>query len=120
MAKFQNYIEIAETLQGRTMTALRTAGLAASFGCSNVSSSRYIEVSRETTDADGDEQTEIFRLRFSDHEDRHGSDLTIRFEQHVVEHRDDCGELDDLEIDDWRLSDMVEEAVSAAKGWRAL
>jgi hypothetical protein len=108
---YLSYTDITNELQDRAMTAMRAAGFEVSLGCSNVSCSRYIEV-RIGEDEDGD--VEAFKIRFSDHDDRHGSDLTIRFERHVEEIEDDFGDIE-LEIAEWRMDDMVEQAVTAAR-----
>lgn len=109
MSVFSNYTEISTTLMERTEDALHAAGFDTSFGCSNVSCSRYVEV-RLGEDEDGEAET--FKIRFSDHDDRYGSDLTIRFERHVDEIEDDFGDTE-LEIADWRMDDMVAQAVAA-------
>ena len=112
MSTFNTYVEIAEALQEKATLVLRAAGFNTQFGCSNVSCSRYVEV---LLDKGGD--LDIFKIRFSDHDDRHGSDLTLRFDRHVDEVEDDFGDME-LDIADWRMEEMVAQAVAAAMARR--
>lgn len=114
------YIEITETLQDRTMDAIRALGFAAELGWSNVSCSRYVNVviRPELTDEDGwtveDGEEVIFKIRFSNHDDYHGSDLTIRFEHLTREAVDAYGDVE-LELEDWMIDEMIAEAVAATR-----
>lgn len=73
--------DLIDMIKARTMDG---ADVYAEFGKSNVSPSAYVEVS--ACDEGGDE---IFatKVRFSDHGDRHGSDITIRIDRaiHAIE-----------------------------------
>lgn len=79
------------------------------LGHSNVSCSAYLEVRFMAEDGDGDLIDIIggCKLRFSDHADRYGSDLTIRIDEAF-----DIEEGNEVELADWRVGEMVNEAVA--------
>lgn len=84
------------------------SSLRADFGASNQSCSRYVNVTVE-----GDDSDEEFKIRFSDHEDRYGSDITIRIDHLVEVVEDDCGEYVETRIEDWRYQEALDLAVAA-------
>lgn len=82
------------------------------MGYSNVSCSAYVNAEFWELDEDGD-QVDILgscKARFSDHADRHGSDLSIRFDDVL-----DSDEMWNVVLADWRIEEMVAEAVSFIK-----
>ena len=84
-------------------------------GYSNVSCSAYINVTVYELDDDGgqDEERYSYRVRFSDHPDRFGSDLS--FDLNDLGPRteiDECGTYEFIDIDDWRIDEMIESAVA--------
>lgn len=74
------------------------------FGYSNVSCSTYIKANFGTLDEDGDIEDYVggCKVRVSDHDDRYGSDLTIRFDNVLDE-----DELHSVVLADWRIDEMV-------------
>lgn len=108
------YNEITSMLQDATISALAGLGIEASRGLSNQSCSAYVVVAK--CDEDGD-IFEEFKIRFSDHADRYGSDLTIRIDGSVEDEFDEFGEWVSSSIEAWKAEEMVNEAVYAAVEW---
>ena len=82
------------------------------MGYSNVSCSAYINAEFWELDEDGD-QVDIIgscKVRFSDHADRYGSGLSIRFDGVL-----DSDEMWNVVLADWRIEEMVAKAVSFIK-----
>jgi hypothetical protein len=110
--RFQNFPELTSELAFDLIERLRSdEAIRVDFGASNQSCSRYVNVSVE--DEDGDE-IEEFKVRFSDHDDRHGSDITIRID-HLIETIEDDGEYIAVEIEDYRYEDALNAAVEATR-----
>ena len=84
-------------------------------GYSNVSCSAYINVTVYELDDDGDRDEErySYKVRFSDHPDHYGSDLSFDLND-LVPHNEvtECGTYEFTEIDDWRLEEMIKSAVA--------
>ncbi len=105
--RFQNFPELTSELAFDLIDRLRgDEGILVDFGASNQSCSRYVNVSIE----DGEE----FKVRFSDHGDRHGSDMTIRID-HLVETIEEDGEYVAVEIEDYRYADALSAGVDAVR-----
>lgn len=108
--KFDNYNELTAHLVDAVIAALpNRPEISAKEGYSNVSCSAYVNIEFWELDEDGD-QFDAFggcKVRFSDHGDRYGSDLSIRFDNVL-----DSDEIDDVELADWRIEEMVAEAVT--------
>lgn len=79
-------------------------GFYVDFGASNQSCSRYVDILFEDDDAD---ISETFKVRFSDHDDRHGSDITIRIDRAVTETSDG------YEIDEESRAGLINKALVA-------
>ena len=63
----------------------------------------------------GDQIEEIneCKVRFSDHSDRYGSDMSFNFNDLLPEDEiDEFGEYDCTAIDDWRIDEMIKSAVA--------
>lgn len=107
---FNNYDDLTSHLVEAVITALpKRPEISADAGYSNVSCSAYVSVTFWEIDEDGD-QFDTFggcKVRFSDHGDRYGSDLSIRFDSAL-----DNDELGAVELADWRIDEMVSEAVA--------
>jgi len=81
---FKDHNELAAALAFDLIEALKASGVAATFSASNISCSSYVEV-------------EGRKVRFSDHADHYGSDITLRidrvarpmFWRSIVEERED-------------------------------
>lgn len=106
--QFANYMDLTFALRTAAAEALTARGLSLATGYSNQSCSAYIEI---VIAVDEDECEETFKLRFSDHADRHGSDYTVRIERAVEELRDECGEYCGIEIADWRFEELLAEGL---------
>lgn len=108
--KFADYAELTSHLVDCVIATLpERPEVSIDDGYSNVSCSAYVNVTFWELDEDG-EQFDTFggcKVRFSDHGDRYGSDLSIRFDDVL-----DSDEIGDIEIADWRIDDMVAEAVT--------
>jgi hypothetical protein len=96
MAKrFENLPELSADLAFALIERLADRDdLNVQFGASNQSCSRYVNI--DILDEDGD-YVEEFKVRFSDHDDRHGSDITIRID-HLVSDIEEGGEFVAVEI----------------------
>lgn len=108
--KFNDYREVTVYLVGETVAALPDLpNVSVEEGYSNISCSAYVNVDFWELDEDGD-QSETFgacKVRFSDHRDFHGSDLTIRFDGELAN-----DELGNVQLDDQHIAEMVTEAVA--------
>jgi len=108
--KFNDYGELASHLVETVARALANRPeIESKEGYSNVSCSSYLIVEFVERDEDGDilDVSGGCKVRFSDHGDRYGSDLSIRFD-HLL----DSDELGDVDLADWRIAEMVTEAVT--------
>lgn len=107
--KFNDYDELTSHLIAEVISALPArADVAVEEGYSNVSCSAYLNVVFWELDEDGEKFDALggCKVRFSNHSDRYGSDLSIRFD-HLL----DSDELYDVELADWRIEEMVAEAI---------
>ena len=80
----------------------------AQFGMSNVSCSAYVEFSLENEEGDTVAERKV---RFSDHADRHGSDMTIRIDDKITTIEDD-GEYAETQISEEDYAGALAEAFS--------
>lgn len=109
---FENFKQLSSELAFDLIEKLNgEVGIDAEFGASNQSPSRYVNIT--IADDDG-EVVEEFKIRFSDHADRHGSDITVRFD-HLIETIEDEGEYVATTIEGYRYEALIEEAFSAAR-----
>ena len=108
--KFDNYNDLTAHLVESVIAALPSRPeISVEEGYSNVSCSAYVNVYFWELDEDGD-QFDTFggcKVRFSDHGDRYGSDMSILFNNVL-----DSDELGDVVLADWRIEEMVTEAVA--------
>lgn len=112
---FENYPALTSELAFDLIDALKANGLDVQYGSSNQSCSTYAKIT--VWDDDGDYAGE-FKVRFSDHADRHGSDITIRID-HLVETVENDGEYISTTIEDWRYDHALEQAKSAVDAFIA-
>lgn len=106
---FENYGELTADLAFDLIDRIEALGndnIEAQFGASNQSCSAYVNVA--LLDDDGDE-VETFKVRFSDHADRYGSDVTFRIEDVVVSIEED-GEYIETQIEEAAYSGILQEA----------
>jgi hypothetical protein len=103
--------DLAETVANK-LNSLN--GIEADVGTSNVSASSYVNVNFGTVDEDGDmeEIFDSFKLRFSDHDDRYGSNKTIRFD-HFTDDIYDFDEYVETKINKDYLSDMIKDGLDS-------
>lgn len=74
--EFDDYGGVTSSLSWELQDYLRKHGIDSEFGASNQSISRYLSL--------GDNDTgDVFKLRLSDHADRHGSDATVRVDGNI-------------------------------------
>lgn len=110
--RFENFPALTSELAFDLIDRLNgEANVRAEFGASNQSCSRYVNVSVQ--DEEGDE-IEEFKVRFSDHDDRYGSDITVRIDT-LIETIEDQGEYIATEIEDYRYEDALTEALEAVR-----
>lgn len=76
--KFETFVQLTVGLVEAIEAALPKTGLCCKFGHSNQSCSAYLDVTFSDED---DDIFGGFKLRVSDHDDRYGSDFTIRIDQ---------------------------------------
>jgi hypothetical protein len=110
---FKNFPELTSSLAFDLIDMIKrhdfgSIDVYAAFGFSNVSPSAYVEFSAE--DEDGETVCET-KVRFSDHADRHGSDITIRID-HVISTVEEDGEYIATEISDEDYSGMLQAAMT--------
>lgn len=105
---FHSYGDLTSDLAFDLIERLKasTPELDAQFGRSNQSCSAYVNVT--AWDDEGDEAG-AFKVRFSDHDDRHGADLTIRIDR-LCRAVEDDGEYLHIEI----ASEDYDAALEAA------
>ena len=110
---FNDYNELTEELVERVIAAIASnSEMEAKRGFSNQSCSAYVNVEFVELDEDGD-AIDILgdcKVRFSDHADRYGSDLSIRFDDKL-----DADDLGNVSLGDHRMDEMVTEAVAFIK-----
>lgn len=112
MKRFDNFPELTRELAFDLIDRLRGEDdIRVKFGASNQSCSRYVAVAID--DEDGDE-IESFKVRFSDHDDCYGSDITIRIER-LIETIEEDGEYVAVEIEDYRYEDALDRAVLSVR-----
>ena len=107
---FNTYTELTAHLVQQVKSRLADRpDLEVNLTYSNQSCSAYVIVDFLGPDEDGDciEIVHTVKIRFSDHPDRYGSDLSLRFDGVLT-----SDELYNTELDDWRIEDMVAEAVA--------
>jgi hypothetical protein len=106
----------------KTIEALEGADWAgatvrARYGASEQSCSTYVQVSFLTSDdeymEDVDGDSEI-KIRFSDHANRHGADVSFEINSFVEDITDECGEHGHTEISEDSFKDLVASACAAA------
>lgn len=113
MKSFDNYpdmiLEIIMDVEARLASSIiENVDIQISSSCSNVSCSHYIEADFIVDD----EYVDAFKLRYSDHADRYGSDLTIRVEE-VAQGRYVDGDYVDTQIDESDFEALVAGGVDA-------
>lgn len=113
---FKSYVDYTNHLQDEMVAALEAKGHEIDTGYSNVSCSRYVTVKAEILDEDGDEATvDVLKIRFSDHADRHGSDLSFEAQHTALEILDeDDDEFLGLEFQEWQAEEFIKNALVAA------
>ena len=113
---FANYPDLTANLAFALIEQLKADGRRVEFGFSNQSYSAYANVSVYD---DEDEYLGSFKVRFSDHADRHGADITIRIDELVEDVYDDCNEFVHVTIEDWRYQDALDRAKAAVDSFIA-
>ena len=107
---FNTYPELTAHLVEQVESRLTDRpNLEVSLDYSNQSCSAYVTVDFLEADEDGDyiDIVHTVKIRFSDHADRYGSDLSIRFDDVLTN-----DELNNTELDDSYIKDMVSKAVA--------
>lgn len=84
------------------------AGVSTDRGYSNQSCSAYVEISFE------EDESGFFKVRFSDHDDRHGSDVTVRVDRYAEIIEED-GEYIETRIDETLYETLIDEAMAAVR-----
>jgi hypothetical protein len=108
---FANYPELTSSLAHDLIdmiTAHDFSGLdiTAAFGLSNISPSAYVEFSVYGDDGDLVAETKV---RFSDHADRYGSDITIRIDDLIVTIEDE-GDYVETQISEEHYAEALNRA----------
>ncbi len=114
--RFDNFPDLCSELAFDLKDRLEAdARLSVQFGASNQSCSRYVNIDVLDDDDDYVDDAE-FKVRFSDHDDRHGSDITIRIDDLITTITDDDDEYVAVEIaeDDYQAALAQAEAAVAA------
>lgn len=94
MKRFKDFQELTTDLAFDLRERLASdERLVVEFGASNQSCSAYLNISL----FEDDELLDDFKVRFSDHPDRHGSDITIRID-HLITAIENDGEYVATEI----------------------
>lgn len=110
--KFANLPDLTFEIREALVEALSGIdGVYTQTGFSNQSCSAYVEVNVESEDGD----IETFKVRFSDHPDFHGSDVTFRVDAIANEIADEDGDFECFEIEDGDYNDLLSRAVEASK-----
>lgn len=115
MKTFRNYDELTTALVAATIERVAThPAIKVAAGYSNVSSSAYVNVELWSLDEDGDRDDVIdeIKVRFSDHGDRYGSDVTLRIDE-LVEDIEDDGEHIETRISTEDFDALVVQALAA-------
>ena len=92
-------------------------------GASNISESSYLNLTYhvdEEETIDGQDVWEEFKLRYSAHSDRHGSDHTIRIDDYVEDVYDDFidgKEYIETKISHENYNKLINEGYKACKQW---
>ncbi|WP_438852967.1 hypothetical protein [Brevundimonas nasdae] len=111
---FENYPDLTSDMAFALISRLKgRAGLNSEFGMSNQSCSAYVNIT--AYDAE-DEYLGEFKVRFSDHVDRHGADITVRIDDLAETVTDDDGDHVEVSIADHRYEDAMiraEQSVAA-------
>ncbi len=110
--------ELADAVESK-LAGLNLKDVEISTSTSNVSPSSYVNVSFVELDQDGDVVNTLdeFKLRFSDHTDRYGSDETIRFDDKIEDIEED-GDYVETSIPSWQFEEMVNKGVSLIQNAR--
>lgn len=109
--RFQNLPDLSAELAFDLIDRLCVkAGIFASLGASNQSCSRYVNVIVENDE--GDVVNEI-KVRFSDHDDRHGSDITLRIDEIATEIEDEDGDFVGFDVDEGEYEELLAQAEAA-------
>lgn len=114
MMTFENHIEVAEAVALEIITRLPARPeLEIKKDSSNVSLSTYINVTIWALDDDGDREEAVdeYKLRISDHADRHGSNYTVRIEGHLIDQEDELGYCGST-MEAWAFDALVQEGLS--------
>lgn len=116
--RFENYGELTSSLAFDLIEILKSDDrLSVKFGFSNVSCSAYVNI--DVMDEDGDYVEDgDFKVRFSDHSDRYGSDISIRIEDRV-EVIEDEGEYIAVKISAEDYAEMLADAEKAVANFVA-
>ena len=114
--RFSNYPELTSALAFDLIDAIEAADwgareITAEYGASGQSCSRYVEISVYNED---DDFNDDFKIRFSDHGDRHGSDVTLRIDDKIQTIEDE-GAYIATEIDAADYAALITEAMQAAR-----
>ena len=110
---FENYPDLTADL---AFNLIERLGLGEdAFGFSNQSCSAYVNV---TARDEEDEYLGEFKVRFSDHADRHGSDITIRIDD-LVETVEEDGEYVEIRITDEQYQTALARAAAAVAAFQA-
>lgn len=117
MKSFKNFGELTSALAFDLIDHLRAHDfgddfeLIADYGKSNQSCSAYVNFSLY------DDESELVadgKIRFSDHSDRHGSDVTIRIDGLISTVTDECGEYVETTMAEQDYEDSLQAAFAAA------
>lgn len=118
---FSNFGDLTSAMAYDLIEAIQAIpGAFASFGMSNQSCSAYVAVkfygeSEALEDEDGNYE---FKVRFSDHSDRHGSDITIRIDD-VIQTIESDGDYVATTITSDNYSAKMRSAIEAVEAFRA-
>lgn len=119
MNTFENYPDLANFIADKIAEQFAEPAFEIERGYSNQSCSTYLNVMFMEADEDGDfiDSFGSFKLRVSDHDDRYGSDHTVRIDTHNVDEiKDECGEFSHIEAHEDFIADFIAEGVAAIKG----
>lgn len=113
---FENYGDLTSAMAFELIENINKATFAgrivsADFGFSNQSCSAYVNITVE--DGDG-EYLDDYKIRFSDHTDRYGADITLRIDS-VVDDVYDDGEYVQTEISANAYGEMLADAMTSLR-----
>jgi len=114
--RFKDFSSLTSELAFSLIEALKAEGATATFGMSNQSCSAYVNVSVEDDELD---LYETIKVRFSDHADRHNSDVTIRIDDRIDTINDDCGDYVEIQVSDLTFADLLATAKEFVAARRA-